>query len=61
MNICSFCDDEQIVCWDYLDAPPARVTGADIPMPYAENLEKMALPQPENVVAAVERLMYRKK
>ncbi len=26
-------------CWDYLDAPPVRVTGADIPMPYAENLE----------------------
>jgi pyruvate dehydrogenase E1 component beta subunit len=31
--------------FDYLDAPPERVTGADVPMPYAINLEKAALPQ----------------
>lgn len=31
--------------FDYLDAPPERVTGADVPMPYAANLEKTALPQ----------------
>jgi pyruvate dehydrogenase E1 component beta subunit len=31
--------------FDYLDAPPERVTGADVPMPYAANLEKAALPQ----------------
>ena len=31
--------------FDYLDAPIERITGADVPMPYAANLEKMALPQ----------------
>jgi pyruvate dehydrogenase E1 component beta subunit len=31
--------------FDFLDAPPERVTGADVPMPYAANLEKAALPQ----------------
>jgi pyruvate dehydrogenase E1 component beta subunit len=31
--------------FDYLDAPVERVTGADVPMPYAANLEKAALPQ----------------
>ncbi len=50
-----------LACWDYLDAPPARVTGADIPMPYAENLEKNAIPQMDNVVNVVERVLYRKK
>ena len=37
--------------FDWLDAPIARVTGKDVPMPYAENLEKLALPQVEDVVA----------
>ncbi len=37
--------------FDWLDAPIARVTGKDVPMPYAENLEKMALPQVEEIVA----------
>lgn len=45
--------------FNYLDAPMERVTGADVPMPYAADLEKMALPQLEDVVAAVERTMYR--
>lgn len=46
--------------FNYLDAPMERVTGADIPMPYAENLETASLPQLENVVAAIERTTYRK-
>jgi pyruvate dehydrogenase E1 component beta subunit len=43
-------------CFDWLDAPPARVTGLDVPLPYAANLEKLALPQPDWVVAAVKKL-----
>ena len=38
--------------FDYLDAPPARVTQADVPLPYAGNLEAMSLPGPEDIVAA---------
>ena len=45
--------------FDYLDAPMERVTGADIPMPYAENLEKLAVPQIETIVAAVQRVTAR--
>jgi len=37
--------------FDWLDAPIARVTGKDVPMPYAANLEKLALPQVEDIVA----------
>ncbi len=37
-------------CFDWLDAPIARVTGKDVPMPYAANLEKLALPQVEDIV-----------
>jgi pyruvate dehydrogenase E1 component beta subunit len=44
-------------CFDWLDAPPVRVAGLDIPLPYAANLEKMALPQPGWVVAAVRKMM----
>ncbi len=43
--------------FDWLDAPPARVTGLDVPLPYAANLEKLALPQPEWVVDAVRKLI----
>ncbi len=39
--------------FDWLDAPIARVTGKDMPMPYAANLEKLALPQIEDIVATV--------
>jgi pyruvate dehydrogenase E1 component beta subunit len=46
--------------FNYLDAPFERVTGADIPMPYAQALEEAALPQVSDVVAAIERTMYRK-
>jgi pyruvate dehydrogenase E1 component beta subunit len=42
--------------FDWLDAPPVRVAGADVPLPYAANLEKLALPQPDWVVDAVRRL-----
>ena len=45
--------------FDYLDAPVVRVTGEDVPMPYAANLEKLALPQVENIVAAVKDVMYK--
>jgi len=45
--------------FDWLDAPPARVTGKDVPMPYAANLEKLALPSVEEVVAAVKAVCYR--
>ena len=40
--------------FDWLDAPIARVTGKDVPMPYAANLEKLALPQIEDITATVE-------
>ncbi len=43
--------------FDWLDAPPVRVHGADVPLPYAANLEKLALPQPDWVVAAVRRIV----
>ncbi|MCW8306921.1 pyruvate dehydrogenase complex E1 component subunit beta [Acidiphilium sp. PA] len=42
--------------FDWLDAPPTRVAGLDVPMPYAANLEKLALPQPNWVVDAVKKL-----
>ena len=38
--------------FDWLDAPIARVTGKDVPMPYAANLEALALPQIDDIVAA---------
>ena len=38
--------------FDYLDAPPQRVTGADVPMPYAKRLEQAAIPHAEHVVSA---------
>ena len=43
--------------FDDLDAPPARVTSLDVPMPYARNLEDLVLPSPERVMAAVRRLV----
>ena len=45
--------------FDYLDAPVARVAGADVPMPYAANLEKLALPQTDHIVAAAKSVCYR--
>ena len=43
--------------FDWLDAPPVRVHGIDVPLPYAANLEKLALPQPEWVVEAVKKII----
>lgn len=45
--------------FDYLDAPLERVTGTDVPMPYAENLERMCVPQVEDIIAAAKRTVAR--
>jgi pyruvate dehydrogenase E1 component beta subunit len=45
--------------FDYLDAPVARVSGKDVPMPYAANLEKLALPSVDDIVAAARAVSYR--
>lgn len=45
--------------FDYLDAPVTRVSGKDVPMPYAANLEKLALPTADEVVAAAKAVCYR--
>jgi pyruvate dehydrogenase E1 component beta subunit len=45
--------------FDYLDAPPTKITGADVPMPYAANLERLALPSVEQVIEAVKSVCYR--
>jgi pyruvate dehydrogenase E1 component beta subunit len=45
--------------FDYLDAPVTRVTGADVPMPYAANLEQLTLPQVQNIVEAAKAVCYR--
>ena len=45
--------------FDYLDAPPTKVTGKDVPMPYAANLEKLALPTVDDVIAAVKAVCYK--
>jgi len=45
--------------FDWLDAPITRVTGKDVPMPYAANLEKLALPSVAEVVAAAKAVCYR--
>ncbi|HEY7688241.1 MAG TPA: pyruvate dehydrogenase complex E1 component subunit beta [Dongiaceae bacterium] len=46
--------------FDYLDAPVARVCGEDVPLPYAANLEKLALPDAEKIVAAAKAVCYRR-
>jgi pyruvate dehydrogenase E1 component beta subunit len=45
--------------FDWLDAPPARVTQEDVPLPYAANLEALSLPNAEKIVRAVKSVMYR--
>ena len=49
----------QAEAFDYLDAPVLRVTGKDVPMPYAANLEKLALPSIAEVIAAAKAVLYR--
>ena len=44
--------------FDYLDAPVKRVSGVDVPMPYAKNLEKLAIPDVPQIVAAVKEVAY---
>ena len=44
--------------FDWLDAPVVRVTGKDVPMPYAANLEKLALPQVDDIVSACAQVCY---
>lgn len=45
--------------FDYLDAPVARVCAADVPLPYAANLEQLALPQVEDIVRAAKKVCYK--
>ena len=46
-------------CFDWLDAPVKRVTGKDVPLPYAANLEHLAVPQVDDIVAAAREIAYR--
>jgi pyruvate dehydrogenase E1 component beta subunit len=52
------CAQVAMQAFDYLDAPPAKVSGADVPMPYAANLERLALPNSQHVIDAVKSVMY---
>jgi pyruvate/2-oxoglutarate/acetoin dehydrogenase E1 component len=52
-------DTIQLHTFDYLDAPILRVTGLDVPMPYAKNLEHLCLPDQARVIEAVHRVLYR--
>ena len=45
--------------FDYLDAPVINCTGKDVPMPYAANLEKLALVTTYEVIAAVKKVTYK--
>jgi pyruvate dehydrogenase E1 component beta subunit len=44
--------------FDYLDAPPERVTGAEVPTPYAKSLEDLAFPDQNVIVKAAEKALY---
>ncbi len=46
--------------FDYLDAPVMRICGKDVPLPYAANLEKLALPKAEDIIEAAKELCYRR-
>ncbi len=46
-------------CFDWLDAPVKRVAGKDVPLPYAANLEHLAVPQVDDIVAAAREIAYR--
>ena len=62
-SVCSIgseiCARVSAEAFDYLDAPPVKITGADVPMPYAANLEKLALPSVEQVIEAAKSVCYR--
>jgi len=53
------CSRVALDAFDYLDAPPTKVTGKDVPMPYAANLEKLALPSLDDVISAVKAVCYK--
>jgi len=52
------CAQAAIQAFDHLDAPPVKISGADVPMPYAANLERLALPTTEEVVEAAKTVCY---
>jgi pyruvate dehydrogenase E1 component beta subunit len=52
------CAQVAMQAFDYLDAPPAKISGADVPMPYAANLEELARPSADRVVSAVKSVLY---
>jgi len=49
------------LAFDWLDAPPERITGADVPMPYTQILEDLAMVTPSNIANAVRRVCFRQK
>ncbi len=53
------CSRVALETFDYLDAPPTKVSGKDVPMPYAANLEKLALPTVEDLIEAVKAVCYK--
>jgi pyruvate dehydrogenase E1 component beta subunit len=53
------CSRVALDAFDYLDAPPTKVSGKDVPMPYAANLEKLALPTVDDVIAAARAVCYK--
>jgi pyruvate dehydrogenase E1 component beta subunit len=53
------CSQVTALAFDDLDAPPTKITGADVPMPYAANLETLALPSVDAIVAAAKAVSYR--
>jgi pyruvate dehydrogenase E1 component beta subunit len=55
-EICALVCDQ---AFDYLDAPPVRVCAEDVPLPYAANLEKLALPNVEKLIKAVKTVCYK--
>lgn len=55
-EICALACDK---AFDYLDAPPLRVCAEDVPLPYAANLEKLALPNAQKIVQAVKTVCYK--
>jgi len=52
------CAQVAMQAFDHLDAPPAKVSGADLPMPYAANLERLALPSVAQVIEAAKSVCY---
>ncbi len=53
------CSRVALEAFDYLDAPPTKLSGKDVPMPYAANLEKLALPTVDDLIEAVKAVCYK--